>query len=83
VRQGLESVDLARGEDKEPFVCNRCLVDLREDMATELEVRRQLTNLEAKTQGLETKLWNQSLAFNVVLAVGSFLAGVLTSLFIS
>jgi hypothetical protein len=26
-------------------------------MATELEVRRQLTNLEAKTQGLETKLW--------------------------
>ncbi len=44
-RLGLDSVGLERGE-KEPLVCNKCLLDLRGDMATELEVRRQLGNLE-------------------------------------
>jgi len=42
VRPFLGRVEIARGEEhKEPFVCNKCLVDLRGDMATELEVRRQ------------------------------------------
>lgn len=74
-------VEIARGEEyKEPFVCNKCLLDLRGDMATELEVRRQLGTLEARVQGLDTKLWNQTLAFNAVLAVGSFLAGVIATI---
>ena len=41
VKLFLGSVDIARGDEhKEPVVCNKCLVDLRGDMATELEVRR-------------------------------------------
>lgn len=77
VRPFLENIEIARGEDhKEPCVCNKCLVDLRGDMATELEVRRQMTNLEAKTQGLEARFSNQNLSLQIVLVVCGFLAGV-------
>ena len=84
VRPIIGAVEIARGEEhKEPFVCNTCLLDLRGDMATGLEVRRQLGNLEARVQGFDTKLWNQSLAFNTALAVGSFLAGVIATVLLS
>jgi hypothetical protein len=81
VRLIVGDVEIARGEEyREPFVCNKCLLDLRGDMATELEVRRQLGTLDARVQSLDTKLWNQTLAFNVALAVGSFLAGVVATI---
>jgi len=80
VRPGRESVDHARDADKEPFVCNRCLVDLRGDMATELEVRRRLTQLEAITHGLQTKLWYQSNAFTVAMTIIGVLVGALLTL---
>ena len=80
VREGKDSVDRARGEE-EPHVCNRCLVDLRGEMATELEVRRQLTTLEAKIERVEakldTRLWFMSMAFTVALSVATLVIGVL------
>jgi hypothetical protein len=62
-------------KDREPFVCNKCLLDLRGDMATELEVRRQLGNLEAKVEGLSTRQWFLYLAFTLAVGLLSFLAG--------
>ena len=77
VRPFVGAVEISRGEEyKEPYVCNRCLLDIRGDMATELEVRRQMGNLEAKIHGLEASYKNQNLALQIVLTVCGFLAGV-------
>ena len=79
IRSGWGAVEEQAGVDRsrKPFVCSKCLVDLRGDMATELEVRRQMGNLEKRLQVLETKLWYQSLVLNVMLAIAGFLAGAL------
>ena len=82
----IPSVDKARiaqVTDKEPSVCNKCMVDLRGDMVTELEVRRQLTSLEAKIHGVESKLenrlvtrvWFLGVVLAIVLTITGFLAG--------
>lgn len=72
----VEAVDRARGEgNEEPLVCNKCLVDLRGDMATELEVRRQLGNLEAKVEGYAWKQWILYFSFTLVFGILTFLAG--------
>lgn len=81
-RLGLESSDLSRA-DKEPLVCTKCLIDLRGDMATELEVRRQLSNLETEigsvsskvNDRLDTRLWVLGILLAVALTVGGFFAG--------
>jgi hypothetical protein len=81
-RMGSEKGNSRRGE-KEPLICNRCLLDLRGDMATELEVRRQLGNLEAQVQAvdskvesrLDTRLWVLGIVLAVVLTVAGFFAG--------
>ena len=76
MRPWVQGVDEARGEDyEEPMVCNRCLVDLRGDMATELEVRRQLGTLEAKVEGLSTRQWILYFAFTLSFGTLTFLAG--------
>ena len=70
VRPFIGAVEIARGEEyKEPFVCNKCLVDLRGDMATELEVRRQIGALDARFHGLEASFRNQNLHLQIVLTV--------------
>jgi hypothetical protein len=74
VRTGFTGVDAVRG-DREPFVCNKCLIDLRGDMATELEVRRQLGNLEAKLEGYAWKQWILYFAFTLIFAALTFVAG--------
>jgi hypothetical protein len=56
---------------------------MRGDMATELEVRRQLGNLEAKVERVEsklesslsTRLWVLATLLAIALTVGSFFAG--------
>jgi hypothetical protein len=85
-RLGLESGDEKRGE-KEPIVCNKCLVDLRGDMATELEVRRQMGKLEARVDTVSgnvdrvsDRVWYSERWFNVAVTVGGFLAGVVATL---
>jgi hypothetical protein len=57
-RLGLESGDLARGE-KEPLICNPCLITIRRDMHTEWELR-------GRVRSLETLLKVYTLAFSVV-----------------
>lgn len=56
-------------------MCNKCLVDLRGDMATELEVRRQLNTLEAKVEGLGSRYLLLYFAFTLVFAALTFIAG--------
>jgi hypothetical protein len=76
VRPFMDSVERRRGkENVEPFVCNKCLVDLRSDMATELEVRRQVGNLEARVEGLSTQQWVLYFAFTLALGALTFIAG--------
>lgn len=75
-RAFIEGLDELRDEgNKEPFVCNKCLVDMRGDMATELEVRRQLSTLEAKVEGLGTRQWILGFAFSLAFAALTFIAG--------
>jgi hypothetical protein len=77
VRPVVSGVEEARGEEyREPFVCNKCLVDLRGEMATELEVRRQLGALEAKVEGYAWKQWILYFAFTLAFGALTFLAGV-------
>jgi hypothetical protein len=59
----------------EPIICNRCIVDMRKDMTTELEVRRQLGNLEARVEGLNTRQWILSFVFPITLGLLMFLLG--------
>lgn len=76
VRPWIAKVDRERGEDhEEPLVCNKCLVDMRGDMATELEVRRQLGILEARVEGYAWRQWILYFAFTLVFAALTFLAG--------
>lgn len=76
LRPAMGEVDTARGKDNlEPIVCNKCLVDLRGDMATELEVRRQLGTLEAKVEGLSSRQWVAYFAFTLTFAALIFSAG--------
>jgi len=66
-RLGLESGDQARG-DKEPLICNPCLITLRRDMYTEWELRGRVGSLET--------LWKvYTSAFSVVFGLLGFLAG--------
>lgn len=73
----IEAVEegVARRTNNKPMVCNKCLVDLRGDMATELEVRRQLGTLEAKIEGYAWKQWILYFAFSLALAALTFVAG--------
>jgi hypothetical protein len=76
VRPFVASVDRGRGEEhREPLVCNKCLLDMRGDMATELEVRRQLGVLEATVTGYEWRQWILYFAFTILLAALTFIAG--------
>jgi hypothetical protein len=66
-RMGLTSGDEARGE-KEPLMCNSCLVVLRKDMYTEWELRQRVRELET--------LWKvYTPAFSVVFGLLGFIAG--------
>jgi hypothetical protein len=77
IRSGWDDLEKAIGidRDREPFVCSRCLVDLRGDMATELEVRRQITNLQATVTSLNTRVWVLSIRFSVFGIVVGFVLG--------
>lgn len=78
VRPWVEDIDEARGADNvEPRVCNKCLLDLRGDMATELDVRRRLTNLEGTVKGATTKETILYVSFTVAMAAASFVLGLL------
>ncbi len=46
-RLGLESGDQDRGE-KEPLICNECLISIRRDMATEFGLRQKVSSLETR-----------------------------------
>ena len=65
----------AKGVNEEPFVCKKCLVDLRGDMATELQGRRRLTNVEGQIHSVNTELWVTGLALTLAVALLGFLAG--------
>lgn len=76
LRPAVGAVDIARGKDNlEPIVCNKCLLDLRGDMATELEVRRQIGNLESRIEGYAWKQWILYFAFTLVFGALTFIAG--------
>lgn len=66
-RLGLESGDQDRAE-KEPLICNKCLVSIRRDMATEFDLRQ-------KVSSLETRLWVFGFAFPIVFGLLGLLVG--------
>jgi hypothetical protein len=66
-RLGLESGDQERG-DKEPLICNPCLITIRRDMATEFDLRQQV-------HSLETRLWVLGFGFPVVFGIVGLLVG--------
>jgi hypothetical protein len=72
-RLGLESGDLERGE-KEPLICNPCLITLRRDMATEFELRQRVNSLG-------TKVWVLGLGFSVAFGLACLLLGALLGAF--
>ena len=82
VRAGMERVDLAR-DDKEPFICADCLVDLHKASHTKLTVLQRIGLLEAKAERIESKVDTRAmilnLAFTIALAGLAFLAGFLIS----
>ncbi len=74
-------------EPREAPETARYLVDLRGDMATELEVRRQLGNLEARVESVDgrvehtnTRLYNSSLYNSALLFLLGALTGVIVGL---
>jgi hypothetical protein len=60
----------------EPFVCNRCLVEIRKEVYTELELRNRVTNLETETKNLGTRVWVLSTLFAVFGIVIGFVLGI-------
>jgi hypothetical protein len=66
-RLGLESGDKERG-DKEPLICNPCLITIRRDMHTEFDLRQ-------KVQSLNTKVWLLGVAFPLTFGVVCLLIG--------
>src|SRR5687767_10377396 len=70
-RLGLESGDRERGE-KEPLICNPCLITLRQDMHTEFELRQQVQKLQTKFWVL---FWFLGIAFPVAVSLASLLIG--------
>lgn len=66
-RLGLESGDQERGQ-REPLICNECLVSLRRDMATEISLRQ-------KVSSLETRIWVLGFAFPVAFGILGLLVG--------
>lgn len=66
-RLGLESGDSERGE-KEPLICNECLISIRRDMSTEFDLRQ-------KVSSLETRLWVFGFTFSIVFGVLGLLIG--------
>ena len=66
-RVGLESGDRERGE-KEPLICNPCLITLRRDMATEFELRQRVNSLG-------TKVWVLGIGFSVAFGLAMLLLG--------
>ena len=66
-RLGLDSADRERG-DREPLICNPCLITLRRDMVTEFELRQ-------KVRSLETKVWVYGIVFPVVFGVLALVVG--------
>lgn len=66
-RLGLESGDRERG-DKEPLICNECLVSIRRDFATEFDLRQ-------KVSSLETRLWVTGFAFPIAFGLLGLLVG--------
>lgn len=66
-RLGLESGDRDRGE-KEPLICNECLVTIRRDISTEFDLRQKVASLEAR-------LWVFGFAFSIVFGLLGLLAG--------
>lgn len=64
---GIGEIRNDRG-DKEPLICNECLVFIRRDMATEFDLRE-------KVSSLETRLWVFGCAFPIVFGVLGLLVG--------
>ena len=76
--QTLSSV--GRGTDEEPehdepFICNRCLVEIKREVYTELELRNRVTNLESEVKGLGIRVWVLSTVFALFGIVIGFILG--------
>ena len=59
--------DQERG-DKEPLICNPCLITIRRDMYTEFDLRMQV-------QSLQTKIWVLSIGLSTASAISGLLIG--------
>jgi hypothetical protein len=66
-RLGLKSGDYERG-DKEPLICNPCLITIRRDMSTEFDLRMQV-------QSLQTKIWVLGIGLSTASAIAGLLIG--------
>lgn len=63
-------------EHDEPFICNRCLVEMKKEVYTELELGNRVTSLEAATEALGTRVWVLSTLLGVFgIVVGYVLGG--------
>src|SRR5918998_4284908 len=62
-------------EHDEPFICNRCLVEIKREVYTELELRNRVTILETGIQSLETRTWVLSTIMGVFGIVIGFVLG--------
>jgi len=71
----LDTTDEAPTHD-EPYICNRCLVDIKTQVYTELEVRNRVTHLESEVKVLGTKVWVLSTLFALCGIVIGFVLGV-------
>ena len=70
-----EVADGETPEHNEPFICNRCIVEIKKEVYTELEVRNRVSALESKVNGLETRVWILSILFSFFGIVIGFVLG--------
>ena len=62
-------------EHDEPFICNRCLVEIKREVYTELELRNRVTQLEAEVKGLGTRVWVSAALFGFLFGLFGIVAG--------
>ena len=62
-------------EHDEPFICNRCLVEIKREVYTELELRNRVTNLESEVKGLGIRVWVLFTVFALFGIVIGFILG--------
>jgi hypothetical protein len=62
-------------EHDEPFICNRCLVEIKREVYTELELRNRMTRLETRVDNLGTRVWVLATIYGLFGIVVGFVLG--------